>query len=87
MHCLALRPEPGLSATLDKARALGLAITGLALSEIRAVPWDCPDPARFDGLLIGSANALLQGRANLARIPASGSVLSSASQSCRVRGA
>lgn len=68
MHCLALRPEPGLSATLDKAHALGLAITGLALSEIRAVPWDCPDPALFDGLLIGSANAILQGEANLARL-------------------
>ncbi len=66
MHCLALRPEPGLSATLEKARALGLAITGLALSEIRPVAWDCPDPAGFDGLLIGSANAFLHGGPNLA---------------------
>lgn len=68
MHVLALRPEPGLSATLDKARALGLAITGLALSEIRSVAWDCPDPARYDGLLIGSANAILQGGAQLTRL-------------------
>lgn len=68
MHCLALRPEPGLSATLEKARALGLAITGLALSEIRPVAWDCPDPAGFDGLLIGSANAFLHGGPNLARL-------------------
>jgi uroporphyrinogen-III synthase len=60
-HSLALRPEPGLAATLDKARALGLAITGCALSEIRAAVWDCPDPARYDGLLIGSANAILHG--------------------------
>lgn len=66
MHCLALRPEPGLSATLEKARALGLAITGLALSEIRPVAWGCPDPAGFDGLLIGSANAFLHGGPNLA---------------------
>ncbi len=66
MHCLALRPEPGLSATLEKARAIGLAITGHALSEIRAVDWDCPDPAAFDGLLIGSANAFLHGGPNLA---------------------
>ena len=58
---LALRPEPGLAATLDKARAMGLAVTGHALSEIRAVGWDCPDPARIDGLLIGSANAILHG--------------------------
>lgn len=68
MHVLALRPEPGLSATLDKARAQGLAITGCALSEIRSVAWDCPDPARFDGLLIGSANAILRGGANLSRL-------------------
>lgn len=65
MHCLALRPEPGLSATLEKARALGLVITGHALSEIRPVAWDCPDPAAFDGLLIGSANAFLHGGPNL----------------------
>jgi uroporphyrinogen-III synthase len=58
-RCLALRPEPGLTATLEKARAGGLAITGLALSEIRPVPWTCPDPAAIDALLIGSANAIL----------------------------
>lgn len=68
LTCLALRPEPGLSATLEKARALGLAITGLALSEIRAVAWECPDPATFDGLLIGSANAILHGGKHLARL-------------------
>lgn len=68
LRLLALRPEPGLSATLDKARAMGLAITGLPLSEIRAVAWECPDPAGIDGLLIGSANAFLHGGANLARL-------------------
>ena len=67
MPCLALRPEPGLSATLEKARALGLAITGCAVSAIRLVVWDCPDPAGVDGLLIGSANAFLHGGAHLAR--------------------
>jgi uroporphyrinogen-III synthase len=69
-HLLALRPQPGLDATLDKARAMGLAITGLALSEIRAVAWDCPDPAGIDGLLIGSANAILHGGENLAHLTA-----------------
>jgi uroporphyrinogen-III synthase len=68
MHCLALRPEPGLSATLERARALGLAITGHALSEIRAVQWNCPDPAGIDGLLIGSANAILHGGDQLAHL-------------------
>lgn len=70
MQILALRPEPGLSATLAKARAKGLAITGHALSEIRAVEWDCPDPATIDGLLIGSANAFLHGGPHLARLTA-----------------
>jgi uroporphyrinogen-III synthase len=68
MHCLALRPEPGLSATLEKARAMGLAITGHALSAIEPVAWECPDPAEFDGLLIGSANAFLHGGPNLQRL-------------------
>lgn len=68
MHCLALRPEPGLSATLERAGALGLAITGHALSEIRPVAWECPDPAGIDGLLIGSANAILHGGSSLAHL-------------------
>ena len=65
---LALRPEPGLAATLERARAMGLAITGHALSEIRPVAWECPDPAGIDGLLIGSANAILHGGSQLARL-------------------
>jgi uroporphyrinogen-III synthase len=65
---LALRPEPGLTATLDKACALGLDITGQALSEIRALDWVCPDVAAIDGLLIGSANAILHGGDNLATL-------------------
>ncbi len=68
MELLALRPEPGLSATLASARARGLAITGHALSAIRTVEWDCPDPATIDALLIGSANAVLHGGANLGRL-------------------
>ncbi|RNJ63527.1 MAG: uroporphyrinogen-III synthase [Porphyrobacter sp. IPPAS B-1204] len=67
-HLLALRPQPGLAATLGKVREAGLAITGHALSEIRAVAWDCPDPDGIDGLLIGSANAILHGGPNLARL-------------------
>lgn len=70
MQVLALRPEPGLAATLDKARTGGLAITGHALSEIRAVAWECPDPDGIDGLLIGSANAILHGGEHLARLTA-----------------
>ncbi|MBA4768335.1 MAG: uroporphyrinogen-III synthase [Porphyrobacter sp.] len=49
---------------------MGLAITGHPLSAIRPLAWDCPDPARFDGLLIGSANAFLHGGPHLARLTA-----------------
>lgn len=70
MHLLALRPQPGLDATLDKARAAGLPITGHALSAIRAVAWECPDPAGIDGLLLGSANAILHGGPHLAALTA-----------------
>ena len=55
---IAIRPEPGLSATLAAARAMGLPIWGEPLFAIRPVAWDVPDPAGFDGLLIGSANAI-----------------------------
>lgn len=70
MHLIALRPEPGLAATLARARSLGLAITGHALSAICPVAWDCPDPAGIDGLLIGSANAIAHGGPQLARLQA-----------------
>ena len=63
---IAIRPEPGLSATMDAARQLGLSITGTPLFEVRPVPWDAPDPANIDALLIGSANAIRHGGVNLA---------------------
>lgn len=69
-HLLALRPEPGLAATQEKARALGLPITGQPLSAIRPLGWDCPDPASIDALLLGSANAILHGGPQLARLAA-----------------
>jgi uroporphyrinogen-III synthase len=68
LHLIALRPEPGLAATLERARAMGLRVSGQALSEIRPLAWDCPDPAGIDGLLIGSANAILHGGEHLARL-------------------
>lgn len=70
LHLIALRPEPGLSATVERARGAGLAITGHALSAIEPVAWECPDPEGFDGLLIGSANVFLHGGPDLARLKA-----------------
>lgn len=62
---IAIRPEPGLSATLMAGRALGLDITGTALFEVRPRDWQAPDPGTIDALLIGSANALRHGGENL----------------------
>lgn len=58
---LAIRPEPGLSSTLNAARDPGLAITGVPLFEIHPLEWKAPDPDSIDALLIGSANAIRHG--------------------------
>ncbi|MBD2841230.1 uroporphyrinogen-III synthase [Erythrobacter rubeus] len=50
-----------MASTIDAGRAMGLPITGVPLFEIRARPWQARDPARIDGLLIGSANAIRHG--------------------------
>lgn len=61
MRCvLVLRPEPGASATLKRARELGLNALGVPLFEIEPVDWKVPVLARFDGLLLTSANAIRQ---------------------------
>ena len=52
-----LRPEPGLSATLARGRKRGLAMEAMPLSHAEAVAWQVPEGA-FDGILLGSANAL-----------------------------
>lgn len=58
---LAVRPQPGLAATLAAGEAMGLNILGYPLFEIRPLAWDCPEPASIDALLIGSANAIRHG--------------------------
>jgi uroporphyrinogen-III synthase len=58
---LVLRPEPGASATVERARQRGLEAIAAPLFEIEPVAWDVPDPTSFDGLLLTSANALRHG--------------------------
>jgi uroporphyrinogen-III synthase len=58
---LVLRPQPGASATLEKARAIGLDAVAIPLFEIEAVAWQPPDAGSFDGLLLTSANAVRLG--------------------------
>lgn len=61
MPVVAIRPEPGLTATLDAAAEAGLAVMGEPLSQVLPVEWRVPDPKEFDGLLIGSANVFRHG--------------------------
>ncbi|MEL1250901.1 uroporphyrinogen-III synthase [Aurantiacibacter gilvus] len=63
-----IRPEPGLQATLQSAREQGLAAVGLPLFEVMPLTWVVPDPADFDALLVGSANAFRLGGSGLARL-------------------
>jgi uroporphyrinogen-III synthase len=55
---LVLRPEPGASATVERARERGLSATAIPLFEIEALAWEPPVPGGFDGLLLTSANAV-----------------------------
>ena len=57
---LAIRPEPGCSATVAAGRAFGLTIEACPLSQVRPLEWSLP-AGEFDGLLLGSANALRHG--------------------------
>ena len=67
---LVLRPEPGASETVERARAFGLEAIRVPLFEIQPVEWTAPDPAAFDGLLLTSANALRFGSDELEKLRA-----------------
>jgi uroporphyrinogen-III synthase len=64
---LILRPEPGNSATLAAAQALGLDVLSYPLFAVRPLDWDAPDAAGYTGLLLTSANAVRMAGANLAQ--------------------
>ena len=55
---LVLRPEPGASATIAKARAMGLEPIAVPLFTIEPVEWAAPDPTGFDGLCFGGCGTL-----------------------------
>jgi uroporphyrinogen-III synthase len=65
---LVLRPEPGASATVERARKRGLDAVAAPLFEIEPMAWDCPDPSQFDALLLTSANAVRHGGSNLGKL-------------------
>ena len=55
---LVLRPEPGATATVKRAQAIGLETLARPLFEIHPVDWQAPDPALIDALLLTSASAV-----------------------------
>jgi len=65
---LVLRPEPGASATVEKARRKGLDAIAIPLFEIEPVAWQAPDPGGFDALLLTSANAVRMGGDELMKL-------------------
>jgi uroporphyrinogen-III synthase len=56
---IAIRPEPGCTATVERGRKAGLEIAPWPLFEVRPLAWQAPSE-RIDGLLLGSANAVRQ---------------------------
>lgn len=58
---LVLRPEPGAGTTLARATDLGLTAIAAPIFAVAPVPWDAPDPAGHDALMITSANAVRHG--------------------------
>jgi uroporphyrinogen-III synthase len=53
-----LRPEPGASATVERARERGLDAIAIPLFRVESVEWTAPEQSAFDGLLLTSANAV-----------------------------
>lgn len=64
------RAEPGATATVRRARLLGLDAQAMPLFAVRALPWSPPDPAGFDALLLTSAQAARLGGPGLAALAA-----------------
>ncbi|HET7605681.1 MAG TPA: uroporphyrinogen-III synthase [Sphingomicrobium sp.] len=65
---LVLRPEPGASATVKRARERGLEAVAAPLFEVEPLTWQAPDVDAFDGLLLTSANAVRHGGDELLKL-------------------
>lgn len=65
---IAIRPQPGLKATIAAGAARGLPIAGFPLARIEGCGWTLPEIDRFDALLAGSANAFRHGGEKLAAL-------------------
>lgn len=58
---LVLRPEPGATTTIERARAMGLDAVATPLFAVGPLDWAVPEASAFDGLLLTSANAVRHG--------------------------
>ena len=67
---LVLRPEPGASATVKRARERGLDAIPVPLFEVEPVAWEVPEVANYDALLLTSANAVRHGGEGLQELRA-----------------
>lgn len=58
MRVIAIRPQPGCTATVAAAAGIGLDVEPWPLFEIVGRAWRPPAPETIDALLLGSANAV-----------------------------
>ena len=63
-----VRPEPGASASLARAVALGISARSVPLFEVGAIAWRAPDPLLYDALFLTSANAVRMGGDELGKL-------------------
>ncbi|WP_066558931.1 uroporphyrinogen-III synthase [Croceicoccus bisphenolivorans] len=68
MPVIAIRPEPGCTATVELGVATGIAVRGHPLFVVEPVAWQAPSPDEYDAVLLGSANAVRQGGSALSSL-------------------
>ena len=65
---LVLRPEPRATATVERARKLGLNAIAIPLFKIEPIPWTKAEGAECEALLLTSANAVRHGGDELEKL-------------------
>ncbi|MCD2323561.1 uroporphyrinogen-III synthase [Sphingomonas sp. IC-56] len=63
-----LRPEPGNRIIAAAAEARGRRVVRMPLFQIAPTPWELPDPAAYDALILTSVNAVRHGGAGLSTL-------------------
>lgn len=63
-----VRPDPGASETVVRARTLGIDVVAMPLFVVAPVEWQVPAAERYDALLLTSANAVRHAGPGLAEL-------------------